>query len=299
MKRILLLLLFLSLSFWLWSQSFTFRDPAFVAGLAPSGAAVATWLPTDVANLTVWFDAGQQIFEDSAGTDVVEDGDFVGSWKNLGSVVMSATNILVNTMADHAPYYIASSIINSKPAVRFREYLDTTNYFLRSPYVNVDAVWGFNAFTLLFACALGTNAASSYSYPFLHHQNANSNAVYIQINNDSAPIVDCSWAGGGSSQGHDDNAIAISPMVPLLCELIHSNGVCAVFRTNGVTIVTRTSAITNRYPVQAPFLFGHDLSNNVPVGLIAEMVVYTNALTGLDITNARSYFSNKYNLKLY
>lgn len=270
------------------------RSVGFVAGTI-QGSAVSAWYPTNVADCTVWLKSSQGVYEDLAGTDATEDADPVWNWKNYGSLGLSVTN---KGDVTNAPTYHSSVTFGTAtfPCLDFcndQQVSKGKGLMLKSSWSPLTA-FGFDKCTIFCVAQCRTNATGKNSYFFSCNQDTNNKALAYQ-NIDSSQYHLWTWANSSDANGQKGGTCNASTNW-MLWEWSHNSSSGAYVLTNGIEFLSSVNSGLARSNNVAEFWVGNGSGIYPMEGQIAELVVYTNFLSGTDLTNARTYFQTNYNL---
>lgn len=232
-------------------------------------AQIESFAPTDIDGLELWLDA-------SAITGL-SDGDPVTTWEDQSSNGFDATQ----ATADNKPTYQTNEL-NGKPVVRF----DGTNDLLSTSSVSVvgdDGTWTVFAVSDLTG---GTGAQT-----IVDHDNLTRIAQFLRYSAGSAQAIAFNEAGGAftDSESHGAGFDVISSVRSALAVQVFVNG------TSGGSTATTGIAISGSEIVR---IGSRGASGAHLAGDIAEVLIYSAALSTADREAVEEYLASKYGITL-
>lgn len=290
MKTILIFLAICSTAF----AQVGLRSVGFVAGTI-QGSASTAWYPTNIADCTVWLKSTKGTYNNLGGTVPAGDNDPVWNWANYGSLGLSVTNKgdVTNAPTYHSSVTFGSATFpcldfcNDQQVSKGKGLTIKTNF---SPL----HIFGFDKCTVFCVAQCRTNATGKNSYFFSINQETN-NKVSAYQNIDSSQYHLWTWANSSDTNGYKGGVLNADTNW-MLWEWSHDSSTGAYVFTNGVTFTSSAFSGLARSNIVSEFWVGNGLGIFPLEGQMAELVIYTNFLSGSDLTNARTYFRTNYNL---
>lgn len=245
-----------------FGQAFTWHDLALVE----SQNAGASFQPSDVAGLIMWYDAN------AIGSPTNVNGYLVTNWYDRSVSGYTLRNTGLNPSGGpYQPYFTNdASVLGGKPWLNF----GPTNYLL---HFNTTK---YSQSNVLFMVAKGGNSALT-EQPI-----DGTNAVTrLAILIGASPKTITFYSG---------NTLALNPVVAnkwYLYECTATNGGSSVF-TNGVLMGTGNAGT---HPLSGLVLgCRYSLDQNFLLGGIAEVIIYNGPVASGDLVKIRTYFTDKY-----
>lgn len=233
--------------------------------------------PSDISGRLVHYDAGVQVYQDAGATTPADgNGETVALWKDQSGNARHLTQPLADASAQ--PAILVNAGTSNLPWVRFdgsNDYLTATCPLTNIPYTVVVVARYAAAPTSPVEGLLSSNDFPTNGLGFLY----------------SGVIGAVSFIGTG------DLYAPYSPDSQLHCWIGTLNGSSSKIHDNGTLKITGTVTNTNftdfmlgALIVTGPAFFGHwDM---------AEVVVYSGALTNAQITGVTNYLATKWSISI-
>jgi len=271
----------------------------FIPVIAGKRAVTFAFAPTDIASLRYWVRGDLGLFQDAEGTTpATADGDVVGLWKDQS---VNAYDVSQATTEKKPLLKLAANGINGKPAVLF----DGSNDILVRTVANwlSDDSAGSVFVVLRLAAttdyqdflASADEGSTNYYVMFSPYYNAGSYGQKFRVmqkNNDTADLI---------------YSTDINVASKTYIGTIRSNGSAYTIRRNGVdqALNAETGSNTGDWFADAAnrdnFSVGAVKRSSEAYflnGLIAEIIVCGENLTGDDLVNMETYLADRYGITL-
>lgn len=249
--------------------------------------------PRQISNCVRWFDADDpsMIVTESGGTAVrywYDKSDVGSSLEGGGLTLAKQPNIVANGM-------------NNRTVMRF----DGGDYFLGA------FTTAYSEFTIIFVMNGNTNP-TNYQYPFAIKNSVNStNAIYFDVNDpDGSNFAQTMWVYWNGSGGNRLTVPRTSPNTtsdlvqgsPTIVSFTHTGSTNVLYFNGRIPYYTSTSAdqtITIGGAGFSLWLGAYTTTLNGPYkGDIAEVIIYSRALSQKERRSVEGYLSQKWNIPL-
>jgi hypothetical protein len=244
--------------------------------------ASAAFLPSDLANLSLWLRADTQVFRDAGGTlPATADGDSALLWKDQSTPPFNFASSGIN-----APVLkTAGNGINNVPVLRFD---GVDDYFLNNVNVLSDYITAA-AYTLFVAArvvAVDTNTANTWENDGLVADAGGYFGTFMK----STP----SLSAFNYTTSDDKVSLALALSTPFAVEQRHESGSLYLRRTGLAEVSVATG---NTASLAGNLWIGRaGTVTAILNGDIAEAIIYQRALSAVERGQVRGYLATRYGL---
>lgn len=273
----------------IWVPKRSLRDcrgsisPALIGCIAAARTAGGSQIPTDITNCVLWLraDGTDKVYKSGTSTQAT-DGEFVGTWVDESGGGQNATN----STADKYPTFQTNEINTSLPVIRF----DSTNdQLLNTGFTALDGVSGGTVLTVFKQSSTGAQFGSAFirSVDNFGFQTDKNGTTYLRV----------SESNYGSYSASTRDAYTIMVL------RFDGAGSGNAGRLQGYELgAAKTLSFNGTIPSTLPNVTGYQLSYLTSTyylsGDIAEVIVYSKALSQAERWSMEGYLATKYGLSV-